>query len=128
MGWPVIRWLLNAIARLRGWNPIGRRFRFVAGEGPAATELTGRTGKIVDLRRIEPKGVEVIMICLEEPAKVVNGEMARLVLVPRHRGYGASALSTTDIAAYVFPAGHEFPDRIPLHDSMIALMDIELCS
>lgn len=120
----MIRLLLNLIARLFGWSPVGRRICFVAGEGPTASELVGQIGEILELRLSASDPTETLVVRLEEPVRLVEGETRELVLVPRHHRFGAVALLTTGISVYVFPVGE--PDVPPTYGKIIALMDIRL--
>lgn len=122
----IVRRLINTITRLCGWKPIGKRIRFISGEGPEAAQLAGQSGIIIHLDRRGPVGTETMTVRIDS-AETVGRHPCDVLLIARHAGYGAYALATTCIACYVLSAedgrGTTFPDK----SKMIALMDVCVC-
>ncbi len=123
----VIRTLMNIFYRLTGWTPIGRRLRFISGEGPAALELDKQTCQITDVQKMGHDGPEALIVELSHRVSARNMELSKVALVPRHAGYGVHALATTAIATYVFPFESTVANDALDWNSMIAMMDVRIC-
>jgi hypothetical protein len=115
----MFRQIIGDIIRKFGFPLAGRRILFVDIEGPEALSLAARVGKITNVQPRSATSGEFIQISLQDAPTIGGIEFKELLLYPRHRWYGASALIFSPIAVCV--ATNEKAD------SVISVATIRLC-
>jgi hypothetical protein len=119
---------MNFAARLLGKSIVDKDITFLSGEGPAASALRASVAHVVRLQRLE-SGNEAIWVRLHHAVEFHGRHLETLMLLPRHSGYGATALLFTMIAVYVLPVAKDGlingkePEKVDEGDVM-AIFDI----
>lgn len=123
----MFRVFMNLLTRALGWNLVGRQLVFIGGEGPASDALRSEKCEVVEVRLASSNIPGAILVRLQRSIATAQGEMEYAVLIPRHSDFGAEALATTSICAYVFPSGSSIVSSPPDWRDMIAMMDVQIC-
>jgi hypothetical protein len=97
----VVAWLsagriVDRLARILGWSPIGRTLVFDEVEGPLASTHSGQTCRVLEE---SDAGLRVETDASGPPTHGTSGEY--LLLSPRHQGWTARSLMLTRVAFVV---------------------------
>jgi len=126
---------IEAVSKVVGWNPVGKRIRIVANEGTDKTLLgTSATGVVLT----QPENVitsgssgstlsECAVIQLDEPLHLMQKDIEMLAVVPRHAGFGFYRLPlTSSIAVSVIPISEPAIPREVQDQEIIGVWEMSL--
>lgn len=95
VSWLSIGRVVDGLARILGWSPIGRTLVFDEVEGPLAGTCSGQTCRVLE------ESDAGLRVEIDAPGQTHGATSVCLLLSPRHQGWTARSLMLTRVAFVV---------------------------